>query len=532
MKIKKFPWLYFTYLLVFFLAGVYLAISKFWVCDDAFISFRYARNLSRGMGLVFNSGEYVEGFTNMLWTLIMTPAIGLGFDPVIFSGVLGTGFYAGILIGFFYYFMENENFDKKSIRFSMLIVVFPALAIHHHMQVFASSGLETSLFVFLVFVGVVRILNHIQIESESLDHRYSFLVLSLATLTRPDGLIFYFICAFFLLILNFKNDNSGKRKLYQVLKCAFKDHHLGASLILLSILFRYYYYGDFFPNTFYAKSAYDSYFSQGLIYLYLFFSSYWILGILSILMILLLAGPPIFFRSFRARIQPQMILLFVLIFFWSGYVAWVGGDFMFARFLLPVTPLLFYFLRYVPEILGFPKTIVPGPLLVFLISIVFLLAVFFRYDHYKTLIVAQKYGITEEYRIYPLDSIRKLGGVARQLSPFIKRSGTNIAFSGGQAFLVYYMDPHLAIESSTGLTDHYIAHQNIYKRGQPGHEKRAPLAYLQKRQVNIWFEPPSEKVPKTDIFSIHGLPGRFQVVVRDREKFKILNSSGFFSELN
>ena len=35
--------------------------------DDAFISFRYVRNLLEGHGLVFNPGERVEGYSNFLW---------------------------------------------------------------------------------------------------------------------------------------------------------------------------------------------------------------------------------------------------------------------------------------------------------------------------------------------------------------------------------------------------------------------------------------------------------------------------------
>jgi hypothetical protein len=47
--------------------------------DDAMISMRYAWNLSHGSGLVWNPGEYVEGYTNPLWTLVMSPATFL-FD--------------------------------------------------------------------------------------------------------------------------------------------------------------------------------------------------------------------------------------------------------------------------------------------------------------------------------------------------------------------------------------------------------------------------------------------------------------------
>jgi hypothetical protein len=48
--------------------------------DDAFISFRYAENLVEGRGLVFNPGERVEGFSNPLWTLLLTLPVLLGAD--------------------------------------------------------------------------------------------------------------------------------------------------------------------------------------------------------------------------------------------------------------------------------------------------------------------------------------------------------------------------------------------------------------------------------------------------------------------
>ncbi|MCY3901568.1 MAG: hypothetical protein OXF76_00280 [Caldilineaceae bacterium] len=50
--------------------------------DDAFISFRYTRNLLEGHGLVFNPGERVEGYTNFLWILELAAIWGLfGIRP-------------------------------------------------------------------------------------------------------------------------------------------------------------------------------------------------------------------------------------------------------------------------------------------------------------------------------------------------------------------------------------------------------------------------------------------------------------------
>src|SRR5438046_342969 len=46
--------------------------------DDAFIVYRYAANLARGEGFVFNSGERVEGVTCSLWTVLLAPFAAAG----------------------------------------------------------------------------------------------------------------------------------------------------------------------------------------------------------------------------------------------------------------------------------------------------------------------------------------------------------------------------------------------------------------------------------------------------------------------
>lgn len=46
--------------------------------DDAYITFRYARNWARGAGPVFNLGEPVEGYSNFLWLCLLTLHAKLG----------------------------------------------------------------------------------------------------------------------------------------------------------------------------------------------------------------------------------------------------------------------------------------------------------------------------------------------------------------------------------------------------------------------------------------------------------------------
>src|SRR5439155_158429 len=67
------------------------------VSDDAYISFRYARNLAEHVQLVFNLGERVEGFTNFLWTVMLAGGIKLGVSPVVSSRFLGVVFAVGTL---------------------------------------------------------------------------------------------------------------------------------------------------------------------------------------------------------------------------------------------------------------------------------------------------------------------------------------------------------------------------------------------------------------------------------------------------
>ena len=71
--------------MTYFAAGVLLValyialtLSTSFLCDDAFITFRYAQNLAGGHGPVFNQGERVEGYTSYLWMILMAAVIRLG----------------------------------------------------------------------------------------------------------------------------------------------------------------------------------------------------------------------------------------------------------------------------------------------------------------------------------------------------------------------------------------------------------------------------------------------------------------------
>ena len=139
--------------------AIYKAFIQHWVCDDAFISFRYAKNLNDGLGLVYNAGEYVEGFTNFLWTILLSIGMYFKLDPIYISSGLGILFYFLTLVvlyktGTTIYQIKAGN-QYKSFYFP---IAFAGFALHSHGQIFATGGLETSLFTFLILTGNVFLL--------------------------------------------------------------------------------------------------------------------------------------------------------------------------------------------------------------------------------------------------------------------------------------------------------------------------------------------------------------------------------------
>ena len=72
-----------TYAIALALIGALLYLFRSYAVDDSYITFRYARNLAEGRGVVWNPGEPpVEGYSNFLWMLMLAAAQKLGLDPL------------------------------------------------------------------------------------------------------------------------------------------------------------------------------------------------------------------------------------------------------------------------------------------------------------------------------------------------------------------------------------------------------------------------------------------------------------------
>ena len=117
-------------------AGVVVAVLRRFVQDDAFISFRYAKNLSDGLGLVWNVGERVEGYTNFLWTLMMAPAFKIGVDIVVWSWALSIACFAAVLL-----MISTWRGAAAFARFAAAGLVVA----NYSLSSYATGGLETQL---------------------------------------------------------------------------------------------------------------------------------------------------------------------------------------------------------------------------------------------------------------------------------------------------------------------------------------------------------------------------------------------------
>ncbi len=244
----------FRYLLFLLIPiGVYIFYSSFlwsWIVDDAGITFAYAKNLANGHGLVSWPGEVpVEGFSNFLWTLILSFFHWIGvFDPYLTPKILSSIL---VLISFFY-ILRISNKMMGSLFPGMLINLL--LAVNSPFVIWTNSGLENALFICLLLAlawNSLKTLEQISHKKIGVLCFLSFLV----AITRPEGMIYSIAFPFVLLFLK------GKIK-FVVL------YVLGTGLLMsFFLLFRFWYFHDWVPNTYYIKFHHEGSMLEKLQYL-------------------------------------------------------------------------------------------------------------------------------------------------------------------------------------------------------------------------------------------------------------------------
>ena len=202
--------------------------------DDAYISYRYARNLVEGLGLVYNAGERVEGFTNPLWTLLVAAGLALRLDAPAVGHALGLASAAGLLVATAVYAATGLARERTlpAAAATGLVLVSPAFA------GWATLGMETPLFALLATAALAA---HARGRTG-----WTTALAGLATLTRPEGaLVAAAVYGSDLLAAR----RGGRPALARALRAPLVYAALLAALTSLRLV----YYGAPLPNTFYAK---------------------------------------------------------------------------------------------------------------------------------------------------------------------------------------------------------------------------------------------------------------------------------------
>ena len=280
--------------------------------DDAFISFRYARNLAEGYGLVFNPGfERVEGYTNLSWVLWLAAGYAIGIAPELSASILSvtaTVALWAVLARFVWRQRPDGN------RAYLILIPLLLFGLTRSVAVWSTSGLETRLFELLVVAGALRLIH----EDGELQrgiarvHPLAAVLFALASLTRPDGVLIAACALGAVGVLRWRETTAR-------LGWAVRSLAICGGIVAAHYLFRRAYYGEWLPNTYYAKVDGRTWWSMGGRYLASFGLEY------AVYLWLPFVVAALWFHKKRTTLVTPLVFGAVIIPH-AVYVASIGGD--------------------------------------------------------------------------------------------------------------------------------------------------------------------------------------------------------------
>ncbi|MEW6195514.1 MAG: hypothetical protein AB1521_10195 [Bacteroidota bacterium] len=427
--------------------------------DDAYTSFRYAKNFAEGKGLVFNEGEKVEGYTNFLWVLVLGIFHKMNIDLETAAQVMSLLF--GVTAIWLTFFLSRLFIDygESKIFYPLMCLLPPSLVSYSApMMYWSVSGMETSLFISLTLMTIFLLWNRKKKTSfGSLFVAVSFL----NSLVRPEGmLIFILLCLFdYIAIRNGRypgiNYNSNK---YLNRERAI-ELAVYILLIFSHIAFRLIYYGHLLPNTFYAKTDFTTEFLiRGLNYFLEFAQNNLLYGALLVL-------PAFAYRSAKHQI------IFFYYFILTNFIAiiFIGGDVLpIYRFFLPFLPIVFIFA--IKGILSLKK-LVNNKLKIAFAIITFSIIVIYGYTNYR-----QQLAFIIEKKSYEAGLVKKMKIYADWIeSSSMNHNRITVALSTIGSFS-YNTDARII--DIVGLANEYIAHN---PKEVKGIDEELPVLWKERR---------------------------------------------------
>ncbi len=296
--------------------------------DDAMISMRYAWSLAHGNGLVWNPGERVEGYTNLLMVLVMTPFNALIQDKRFVSlPIQAFGVITMLAIAYFGLKVFRKLAPTSSEgRPGLLEILFVVSTLFYYPLAYLTlMGMETGLLTLLLLAAVFYGFNARDQSSRS-DLLVMTILLGFAYLTRPDSLI-YTAVIFGLILIDAYTSRRDKVWFYRIAFCLL----LFTLFPLGQLIFRWSYYGELVPNTYILKVQgfpLPLRIKNGIAFIRPFIREFSVISLLGLIGLIL-------DFSWKRLLAISLFLVSV------GYQIWVGGDaWRLWRFIVPAIPLI------------------------------------------------------------------------------------------------------------------------------------------------------------------------------------------------
>lgn len=232
------------FILVLFPIAVLVIFPK-WTVDDAYIYYRYADNFANHGELNWNVGQPpVEGYTGVALAIVLSAFIKAGFSPVTMSHVIGIASY---FLGWLMLFLILRKFKVGTIGVAVGLSLYSTIPI---LFTHALSGLDTMPFLGLYLTCAYLFLWVIEspVKNQWIKKAIFFLALLILSLIRPEGVALsalFMIAAYYLL----HQEQRKKDWLYILMFLIFYLFPASAYF-----LWRFHYYCQLLPNTFYAKT--------------------------------------------------------------------------------------------------------------------------------------------------------------------------------------------------------------------------------------------------------------------------------------
>jgi arabinofuranosyltransferase len=433
--------------------------------DDSFISFRYADNLVRGRGLVYNPGDHVEGYTNFLWVLLVAAGMRLGFEPLSVSGAIGGVAFLGNVV-LCALVARSASTGRMASLLGLTAVAWLVLPADY--IPFARCGLET-IFVSLLALAT-GVIAHGGRDGRGLvsdSWRRGWLVSvapTLLVLTRLDGALFAVASACVTTVKTIREVHPRDGWTESVRAAALvlvRRFWLFVVVIAAWMLWKRLYYGEFLPNTYYAKGAYQAEWEAGFEYLRAFVQSYPHVLALAVLAVFAASAA----RTLASRSLSAWGVLSLVAF--GTYIAKVGGDFMHYRFAFEAYPVLVA-VAGIGLVTMFERSAGAGILVAGIATL-----------------AARGWPVMEtRFGMMDLGTMRKFCLEGMRAGPPLRAHlpSDTIVSASLAGTMAYFSD--LTTIDELGLNDRYVAHlpDRLTVRG---HSKRAPDEYLVSRGVNL-----------------------------------------------